>query len=292
MTDIGSVPRIAKSGERGIVNSVHYNLSYVAQGDIRTDAPVVVLLHGFPGDATVWQKVTPAFSNFPGIAFDLLGNGQSDRPWPADTSVWGHADVINLALRSLELQHIILVGYGLGGGVAQVLATRLLPELVHGLVLIDSFAYQHSFNENWPLTDMTKRQDPEAPRHTSLADLEAALRQTIPQGAVNFLSAETLAAYVAPFQSEIGKEMLFQQISKLTPYYLNAVASDLSHIAAPTLIIWGEKDNVFAPKIGQQLQRQIPNSTLEIIPNAGHLVLNDAPERVGSSINAFLTQLS
>lgn len=288
MTELVEKPKNAPNSPRGRVHTIHYELSYLKQGTIDPAQPVVVLLHDFPGEATDWQGVMPALTKYPVLAFDMLGFGESDKPWPADVSVWGHADAMNLALRDLGLQRVILAGVGLGGGVAQVLATRLLPERVRGLALINSEAYQFAFNANWPLTDMEKRQDPELPMHTSLDQFEKDLRQTIPQASSKELSDAALDALVKPWLSDLGKELFFQQIRKLVPYYVNAVSDDLLHLACPTLVIWGEKDMIFPEKIGVRLARHIPNAQLQVVPGAGHLILNDAPDQVAKLLADFI----
>lgn len=286
-------PHLPADSPRGRVHTIHYQLSYLKQGTVNPAAPVVVLLHGFPGNATIWQHIMPAITTYPVLAFDLLGNGESDKPWPADVSVWGHADALNMALRDLGLQQVILVGYGLGGGVAQVLATRLMPELVQGLVLIDTVAYQNSFNPHWPLAEMVKSQDPELPFHTQPDQIAADLRATVPQGSArpNSITGVALDMYVTPWATAHGKEILFQQVRQLIPLYLNAVGADLAHLAAPTLIIWGEQDSIVPLQWGKRLQRDIPQSRLEIVPGAGHLILNDAPEQVGKLVQQFVAQV-
>jgi pimeloyl-ACP methyl ester carboxylesterase len=288
MTELVEKPKNAPNSPRGRVHTIHYELSYLKQGTIDPAQPVVVLLHDFPGDATNWQPVLPALTRYPVLAFDMLGFGESERPWPADVSVWGHADALNLALRDMGLQQVILAGVGLGGGVAQVLATRLLAERVRGLALIDSEAYQYAFNANWPLTDMEKQQDPELPMHTPVDQFEAALRQTVPQASAKGLSGAALDALVKPWLSDLGKELFYQQIRKLVPYYLNAVADDLTHLTCPTLIIWGEKDTIFPQQWGVRLARNIPNAQLQVIPGAGHLILNDAPDQVAKLLSDFI----
>jgi pimeloyl-ACP methyl ester carboxylesterase len=294
MTELIERPRNNPASPRGRVHSIHYELSYLHQGIVDPAAPVVVLLHGFPGDATVWKAVMPAITTHPVLAFDLLGNGESDKPWPADTSVWGHADALNLAMRDMGLQQVILVGYDLGGGVAQVLATRLMPERTRGLALVASNAFQHTNSPDWPLTEMEKRKDPEVPRHTSVDDLAAALRATVPGGSAHpeSLTGAALEALVTPWLSELGKEIFFQQIQKMAPFYLNAVAADLAHLTCPTTIIWGERDTIFPPIWGERLKRAIPNATLTTIPSAGHLVLHDAPDHVGQALARFVTGIN
>lgn len=290
MTDLAT--RQPSGTSRGRVHTIHYNLSFIQQGAIDVTKPVIVLLHDFPGDASSWSPILPSLTAHPVVAIDLLGNGESDKPWPADTSIWGHADAVNLALRKLGLEQVILVGVGLGGGVAEVLATRLMPDLVLGLVLIASAAYATSYSPNWPLPEMEKRRDPEAPMHTPSDALEADLRKTLPLGSSNpsSLSGAALDALVKPYLNHLGKEILFQQIRLLEPYYLNAVGADLAHLEIPTLIIWGDRDTIFEPKLGQRLQRAIPGSRLEIVKGAGHLILNDAPDAVARLLGDFTSK--
>ena len=166
---------------------IHYNLSYVVQGaEYGTDG-AIVLLHDLLGGAFAWDAILPQLAGLKRAvyAIDLLGYGQSDHPWPADTSVWGHADCLALLFEQLNLTNIVLVGHGLGGGVAQVLTTRLSASRVAALVLIDTICYEHAFAPNWPLADMQKSQDPEVPASVELADLQRELRANLLNAVVN-----------------------------------------------------------------------------------------------------------
>src|SRR6202521_1224343 len=168
--------------ERRTAHAIHYNISYIVQGAQHGTAGAIVLLHDILGGAYTWESVLPnlAGTNRAVYAIDMLGYGQSDHPWPADTSNWGHADGLKMLFEQLNLTNIVLVGHGLGGGVAQVLATRLSRERVAALVLIDTTCFLHSFAENWPLTEMKKRQDYDAPKETKVEDMIADLRETLP----------------------------------------------------------------------------------------------------------------
>ncbi|GCF06502.1 alpha/beta fold hydrolase [Dictyobacter arantiisoli] len=280
--------------ERRTGRSVHYDISYLVQGaEYGTDG-AIVLLHDIPAGAFAWEKIMGQLTGLKRAvyAFDLLGFGQSERPWPADTSIWGQADVLTYLIQDLHLTNIVLVGHGLGGGIAQVLATRLLRQQTGALVLVDSIAYLHTFAENWPLTEMEKRRDFDAPQNTSLEDLITDLRNTLPQATTNPKGfADVIQDYVEPWNNEHGKELLFQQVRNLVPYYLNAVASDLHGIGKPILLIWGDKDEQTPLKDGERLHREIPNSQLVVVPNAGHLSLFDAPDAVAKALVDFVSHI-
>lgn len=283
--------------ERRSAHVIHYNLSYIVQGAAHsthgTDG-AIVLLHDIPAGAFAWANIMPqlASTNRAVYAIDMLGYGRSDHPWPADTSNWGHADCLTMLFNQLDLTNIVLVGHGLGGGVAQVLATRLSRERVAALVLIDTTCYEHSYADNWPVTEMHKRQDPDAPKQTEVGDIIANLRETLPNGSHDPQRFQTyMNDYVKPWDSELGKELLFQHIRQLVPSYSNSVASDLKVMGKPTLIIWAEQDEQFPLKYGQRLHHDIPGSQLVTVSDAGHMILFDAPEAVARALVDFVGSL-
>lgn len=274
--------------------SIHYDISYLVQGEEHGTDGAIVLLHDIPAGAFVWEGIMPQLA-VPGravYAFDMLGYGQSDHPWPADTSIWGQGDVLSYLLKHLNLTNIILVGHGFGGGVAQVLATRLYREQTAALVLIDTTCYLHAFAEHWPLPDMEKDHDVDAPKNISVEDLIHNLRETLPNGVQNTRPfQDVINQYVDPWNSELGKEVLFQHIRLMIPSYSNSVSSDLRVIKKPILIIWGGQDQQIPLKYAQRLKREIPNSQLEIVPDAGHMILFDAPGAVETAIINFVNGL-
>ncbi|HLI05995.1 MAG TPA: alpha/beta hydrolase [Ktedonobacteraceae bacterium] len=289
-----STSQVAAGPQRRTAHVIHYNLSYIVQGEEHGPDGAIVLLHDLPSGAFTWEQVMPQLAglNRAVYAVDMLGYGLSERPWPSDTSIWGHADDLNFLFQQLGLTSIVLVGVGVGGGVAQVLATRLSRDRVAALVLINTICYQYDFAPNWPLPDMEKRQNPDMPQRTKLEDFIKDLRDTLPQGsATPDAFAQVLSDYVDQWDDELGKEMLYQHIRLLIPAYSNSVSTDLRVMGKPALIIWGQDDQQFPLKYAQRLHREIPNSQLVIVPNAGHLILFDAPNAVASALNDFISGL-
>lgn len=276
---------------RHTIHVIHYDLSYILQGaEYGTDG-AIVLLHDIPAGAFTWENVLPQLAglNRAIYAVDMLGYGLSDHPWPSDTSIWGQADCLNLMFSQLNLTNIILVGIGVGGGVAQVLATRLSRSRVGALVLINTICYEYSFAPNWPLPDMEKDQDPDAPKQISVEDMMKNLRAALSDGSYYpDRLGNVLNDYVNQWDSDLGKEMLYQNIRMLIPSYSNSVTPDLKVMKKPALIIWGANDQQMPLRLGQRLHRDIADSRLVIIPDAGHMILFDAPNRVASALTDFI----
>ena len=280
--------------ERHIAHVIHYNLSYIVQGTEYGTDGAIVLLHDIMGGAFTWRDILPQLASTKRAVYviDMLGYGQSDHPWQSDTSIWGHADCLFFLFEQINLTNIVLVGHGIGGGVAQVLATRLSRERVAALVLIDSIAYENTFAPDWPLPDMKQKQEPDRPKETELEEMIHELQETLPNGTqYPDRFKQFMNDWIAPWDSELGKELLFQQIRLLHPNYSNSVASDLKVMGKPTLIIWGEHDAQMPLKIAQRLHHDIPESRLVIIPNAGHLILFDSPDDVARAIGDFVERL-
>ncbi|GAC1614038.1 MAG: alpha/beta hydrolase [Ktedonobacteraceae bacterium] len=294
MADNTTTSEVASGPERHMAHVIHYDLSYIAQGTEQGTDGAIVLLHDIVGGAFTWSDILPQLASTQRAvyAIDMLGYGRSEHPWPADTSIWGQADCLSMLFKQLNLTNIVLVGNGIGGGVAQVLATRLSRERVAALVLINTTCFQHSFAPNWPLPEMEKRRDPDAPHGTKVEDMMKDLQETLPNGSYNSQRFRAfMNDYVGQWNSELGKEMLFQHIRLANPDYSNSVASDLKSMRKPTLIIWSQNDEQFPLKFAERLHRDIPGSRLVIIPAAGHLVLFDASADVASALNDFIGNL-
>jgi pimeloyl-ACP methyl ester carboxylesterase len=285
---------VANTRERYTARSIHYNISYIMQGAEHGTDGAIVLLHDIPAGAFTWEAIMPQLAglNRAVYAIDMLGFGSSDHPWPADMSVWGQADALLYLFKELNLTNIILVGLGFGGGVAQILTTRLYRDQVAALVLINTICYLYSFAPDWPLPEMQKRQDPEAPKQDKLEDVMRDLRATLPAAVQNTDHFnDVINDYTAQWDNEVGKEVLYQIIRQLDPSYVNSVASELQVVNKPMLILWGDKNKVVPVKYAERLHREIQGSSLVIVPDAGHMLLFDAPDAVAGAITDFVGAL-
>lgn len=68
--------------------------------------------------------------------------------------------------------------------------------------------------------------------------------------------------------------------------------SDLPKISQPTLIIWGEQDQIFPLELGLRLKRHLENSQLEVVKNAGHAVIMEKPMELCKLLKEFVIDSS
>ena len=230
-----------------------------------SSAPVVVVLHGSPGDNGQVRPFSEALAGrFRVITPDLPGFGASTRPIP-DYSIAAHARYVLALLDSLGIRRAHLVGYSLGGGVAIHLAD-LTPGRVASLVLLSSIGVQ----EYELLGDYTLNH---ALHGLQLAGLWAC-RELIPH--FGWLDDVILSVEYARNFYDTDQRPL---------------RGILEGWAGETLIIQGREDILVPPGIAQEHARIVPQSEVVMLPAGGHfMIFTDAGE-VARRVGEFLLRV-
>lgn len=260
-------------------------LYYYASGT-RGDGVPVILLHGFPTSSRLWHAVVRDFP--PGhrlVVCDLPGYGRSESG-PAALDCAALADAIMGLLDDLRIARACLIGHGIGGGIAQVLAVRA-PARVSHLMLIDSAAFGAAPQR---MARLARAFLPIA-RH-----LPPGLLAGLVQGSVRtgFADPErsrlTLDTCLHAFTTATGRDHLARHLRMLERCDTGTITPQLAALGIPAAILWGEEDPFYPVALAHRLQAAIPDATLEIVPGARHFLPEDAPERVLATITALLAR--
>jgi len=111
------------------------NLHYSVHGN----GSVIILLHGFLENISMWNEVFPALANTNKvICIDLLGHGKTGNLGYIH-SMEDQAEMINFVLEHLNIKEYILIGHSMGGYVSLALA-ELFPDKIKGICLMNSTA--------------------------------------------------------------------------------------------------------------------------------------------------------
>lgn len=240
-------------------------------------ARTVLLLHGFGAAGVSWQEQCTrlAQAGYRTLAPDLRGFGQSS--FPGHTSIPAMAQDMAELLRRTGTAPAAVVGISMGGTVALQL-TLDFPELVHRLVLVNTFA----------------RLRPEGLRDWSYFFLRFAILHTLGLSAQARLVARHM--FPRPDQQHV-RESLYRQIIQSNPrayrQVMRALASfdvesRLSEIRMPTLVITGARDTTIAPSNQQPLLERIPTARRVVLADANHAAPSDAPEAFARAVAGFL----
>lgn len=252
--------------------------------------PGVVLLHGFGTSSFLWRCVAPALAVARQTAFaiDMLGYGESDRPFGEDFGIAAQAEYVDRAMTALRLPRATVVGMDVGGGVAlRLAATR--PERVDRLILINPVAF-----DELPAGDVKAMQ-----RNTARFALQASrgvlgaapLLTPVLEGGVadpRHMPPRLVARYLAPYVGKDGVSHLLVLGRSIRAEDLEDL--DLARITAPTLIIWGELDGWSDPSLPDRLTTAIRQSRLVRLPTAARLVPEEEPEQLAELILGFVSQ--
>src|SRR5215472_5803164 len=106
------------------------------------DEPALVLMHGFPDDSRIYDRLVPLLSPRRAVAFDFLGYGGSDRPPTRALDPAGHLDQLDAVLDGLGIETAVLVGHDASGPVAIDYALTA-PDRVGQLILLNTY-YGHA----------------------------------------------------------------------------------------------------------------------------------------------------
>jgi pimeloyl-ACP methyl ester carboxylesterase len=249
--------------------------------------PPVVLLHGFPTSSFLWRAVGAelAIAGRTAFAIDMLGYGESDRPFDADYGIGAQADYVDRALTALRVARTTVVGVDLGAGVAlRLAATR--PDRVDRLVLVNPIAF-----DAVPAGDVAALQ-----RSTARFALRAArgilgaaalltpvLEASVARG--EHMPARLVARYLAPFVGPDGIGHLLALSRAIRGEDLEDI--DYTQIASPALVVRGDADEFTEPEIAERLVAAIPGSRLVRLPGTGRLVPEEDPDQLVDAILEF-----
>ena len=235
------------------------------------DKPTILILHGWGSSSDSWVKVQEMLSakGYQVIVPDLPGFGKTSAP----NSIWGvkeYVEFVNKFAGQLGLKKFVLVGHSFGGQTAIQFAVQH-PEKVEKLVLIAAAGV---------------RRTPGAAKKLVMTAAKL----------VSFL------LYLVPFEDLRNnmKNAMYMALRRrdymktqgiMRDVFKKVITQDLtakfSKISVPTLLLWGDKDEMTPIQDAYLTQELIPNSKLEIIPGAKHALNFQAPEKLSESIALF-----
>lgn len=250
--------------------------------------PALLLVHGFGTCSFVWRNIGPsiALANHTAFAVDLLGYGESDRPFDADYGIAAQAEYLDRGLTALRVSKATVVGLDLGGAVALRFAAAH-PERVEKLILVNPVAM-----DEIPGEDVKSLQKNTA-RHAfrlSRGVMGAAplLRDLLTKSVSDSakMPEALVARYLAPYVGRDGVDHLLRIARFVGKGDMDEI--DLRSLPHPTLVIWGDRDPWVSADVGEQLVNTIGGSRLVRLPAAGRLVPEDNPEMLSSLVLDFV----
>jgi len=262
------------------------------------DAPVVVLLHGFPASSAMFRDLIPQLADrYRVIAPDYLGFGHSAAPQVGDFDyTFDHlGDVVENLLGHLGVGRFTMYVQDYGAPVGWRLFLRD-PERVTAIVTQNGNAYEEGFVDAfwaplWRWAADGNTTDEAVVRSTLTTEL---VRWQYVHGLddPSVVDPDTWTRDVAQI-SRPGMDDV--QLALYRDYPSNRELYPRLHAAfeahpVPLLAVWGERDEIFGPDGARAFRTDLPEARVELLPG-GHFLLESHLGEVTASVRAFLADV-
>ena len=260
------------------------------------DAPIVLLLHGFPSSGHQYRGLIDRLSDkYRVIAPDLPGFGFSDAP---DAKTFGYtfghlAEVIAGFTDALNLTRYALYVFDYGAPVGYRLAASR-PERVAALISQNGNAYAEGLSEGWNPIRAYWEKPTEENRNNLRAFLQAGTTQ------FQYQQGEADLTRIAPESYTLDQHFLDRpgnddiQLDLFGDYQSNVAAypkfQEYFRKHQPAMLaVWGKNDPFFLPAGAEAFRRDLPGAEIRFI-DGGHFVLESHLDDVTLIIRAFLAR--
>lgn len=260
----------------------------------RSDAPVLLLLHGFPTASHMFRDLIPRLAEgYRLIAPDLPGFGQTKAPprGQFEYSFERLADVIEGFIEALSLERYALYIFDYGAPVGLRLATRR-PERVSAIISQNGNAYEEGFSDQWGPWEAYWRDASEANREACRPSLSAETIKNWQYGTgadPELLSPDGYELDIA-YMARPGAEEI--QLDLIRDYRNNVALypdfqSYFREHRPPLLAAWGRHDPAFIPPGAEAYKRDLPDAEVHLL-DAGHFALETHAEEIAALVLGFL----
>lgn len=282
------VPKMDKKNNRTFEFSPGIEINFEVCGN--GNQPML-LLHGFGASLESWRDIQPWLEkHFRLYLVDLKGFGLSSKPKGGLYSLEDQVDVVVSFIESLNFDRLILIGHSYGGAIALLtyfkLDERSCAERISSLVLIDAAGYLQKlpFFISILQTPLVNR--------IVLNCLPAKWRAKFTLRRVFHDPCKVTDQIVdryARFLDLPGSHNALIETAKLViPDDPASVIQRIREIRAQTLIIWGQNDPAIPLEHAYRFREDISTSTLEVIPECGHIPHEEKPSETGQVVLSFL----
>jgi pimeloyl-ACP methyl ester carboxylesterase len=244
---------------------IYYSLS---QSKL-TDGLPVVLLHGAGGMHLSWPSEVRRMAGYWVYALDLPGHGKSQEIGGQQT-IAGYARQVLACLDAIKVGRAVFVGHSMGSAVALTLAIHH-PERVLGIGLLGS--------------GVRLRVNPEL--------LSAASSPTTTHKAIEAMVKWSFSPKTSPHLAALIKQRMAATRQSVLHGDLAAcnafdVSQHITQVRQPALVMCGIDDQMTPLRYAQYLADAIPGARLQLVPDAGHMLMLEQPQAVAAALETWL----
>ena len=240
----------------------------------------LILIHGFGGNKDNFTRIADKLEGYHLIIPDLLGFGDSSKPMSADYRANAQAQRLHELLQAKGVASAIHVGGNSMGGSISVAYAAMYPESVESLWLLDSAGFW-SAGIHEAFEDATPDDNPlvidSTEQYFELYKLVMFDPPYIPR------SVQAVFAQDSIVNRELHKNILEQIVED----NVEERAKVVTKYNIPTLIVWGEEDNIIKPETAELMSELMPHAKVIKMPDVGHVPMIEAVEQTADDYKNF-----
>lgn len=266
------------NGLKIIANNL--SVSYTDEGP--DNASVIIFIHGFPLNKSMWDEQVEVFTkDYRVIVYDIRGFGNSDAGTEDFTIELFVCDLLEL-MDLLKIEKAVLCGLSMGGYIA-LNAIENFPKRFDALILCDTNCIADS-----SATIEKRLMSIKSIRKNGLDQyVEESLNVLF--APESFVTNKEKIAAVKEMIMKTSLETLFSTLLALTRR--KETCTRLSDIHIPVLIVVGKEDQITPPEAAKLMKKKIQRATLNIIEHAGHLSNIENSYEFNDLIEKFVSSL-
>ena len=248
----------------------------VVWGSIGEGDPVV-MIHGFPWSAQAWRNIAPwlARNNKRVYYFDMVGTGKSEMKDGQDVSPAVQNNLLAALLEHWGLNRPKVVAHDFGGLAA--LRGYYINQLRYSsLTLINAVAVLPSGSPGFCYFREHEKVLAGLPQYAHQAVLRAYINETTYKG----FNQEVADLYMQPWLDGPGQAAFYRQIAHSGDRYIDEIQSQYGSMEGEVHIVWAEEDTFIPTSQGKQIAELLSADSFTPVPEASHLIQEDAPEAV------------
>jgi len=248
------------------------------------DGAPILLVHGWAVSAYLWRhNILPlAAAGHRVIACDLPGHGLSDAPdAPGSYTTERFAAVVLELMDALGIERAVLAGQSMGGKVVTHVALTA-PSRVRALSLYGPVGFGlippwHALSPSLPIPpgELISMMIPRS---------VIAFVQHRVWGKIGFFTERDVDEYWAPTQFPAVVRAQVQMLKEFSWGLWDEPR--LQELTMPTHVVFGTRDRTVRPMHAERLARVLPVGNLTWITDGGHVVMEEAPERINAMLLA------
>ncbi|MFK0020746.1 alpha/beta fold hydrolase [Streptomyces sp. NPDC090798] len=298
---VGTV-RVAEGERLRSVSLPGITLTVRSRPPAREGLPPALYVHGLGGSSQNWSALMPLLDGLvDSEALDLPGFGDSPPPDDGNYSVTGHARAVIRYLDAAERGPVHLFGNSLGGAVAtRVAAVR--PDLVETLTLISPALPEiRAQRTAWPTALLSV---PGVARLFTRLTRDWGAEQRVRgvmalcYGDPGMVTPEGFRDAVEEMERRLALPYFWDAMARSSRGLVNAYTLGGQHglwrqaerVLAPTLLVYGGRDQLVAYRMARRAARAFRDSRLLSLPDAGHVAMMEYPETVASAFRELLAE--